>query len=39
MKTVSSKSKKKTNIDPKVSKIIDNLIKKYDGVWRDLAKV
>lgn len=33
------RTKKPTEIDPEVSKLINKLSKKYAGVWQDLSKV
>lgn len=33
------KTKKPTEIDPKVARLIKKLSKKYAGVWQDLARV
>ena len=33
------KTRKPTDIDPEVAKIIKKLSKKYAGVWQDLARV
>ncbi|MBI2017926.1 AbrB/MazE/SpoVT family DNA-binding domain-containing protein [Candidatus Daviesbacteria bacterium] len=32
-------SKKPTEIDPEVAKLIKKLSKKYSGVWQDLSRV
>lgn len=33
------RTKKPTDIDPQVAKLIKKLSKKYAGVWQDLARV
>lgn len=33
------RSKKPTEIDPKVARLIEKLSKKYAGAWQDLARV
>lgn len=37
--TTKRTSRKPTEIDPEVARIIKKLSKKYSGVWQDLAKV
>lgn len=32
-------TKKATDIDPEVTKLIDEIDKKYSGVWEDLSKI
>ena len=39
MRKTFKETRKPTDIDPKVLKLINKLSKKYAGVWKDLAKV